>query len=109
MTCLATVGLLILRPCGEPATGFCGQCGKALCATHQLGDSCPDCAATDPDPTASPEVAQAASRRSFFQQYGAPPQFGDRGYFSGADRAALLGAAAASPRRPPEDYDPLET
>ena len=48
-SCHARVGLLVLRDCGKPAVGGCRQCGRTVCAKHQVegeeGILCPDCAA----------------------------------------------------------------
>ena len=120
MTCQARMGLLVLRDCGDPATGFCGQCGKAICAAHQTGTSCPECAVAQGQDASDPNAQQAASRNAYYQQYGQAPQFGDRGFFGGgAGTAALLGAgalglgasayAAQRPRKELTDYDPMET
>jgi len=120
MTCQAQMGLLVLRTCGDPSAGFCGQCGKAICAAHQVGGSCPGCAADDPQNAQDPTAQEAANRQSYYEQYGQAPQFGDRGFFGGgAGTAALLGAGAlglgASAygaqrlQRKTDEYDPMET
>lgn len=122
MTCQAQMGLLVLRTCGDPSVGFCGECGKAICAAHQVGTSCPECAAADPDAAQDANAREAASRQSYYQQYGQAPQFGDRGFFGGgAGTAALLGAGALGfgasaygaqrlqQQKNLGDYDPMET
>lgn len=110
MNCQARMGLLVLRECGAPAMGFCGSCGKSVCATHQVGSSCPDCGMLDQQNQEDPVAQDAATRNSYYQEYG-EPEFGHGNYFSEGDNSALgRGAIAGAglPRRRPE-YDPMET
>lgn len=112
MSCQARMGLLVLRECGAPATGFCGSCGKSVCVAHQVGASCPDCAAfnQEGDTETDPVAQDAAVRKSYYDEYG-EPEFGSGNYFNEGDNSALgrgMIAGAGLPRRRPE-YDPMET
>lgn len=117
MTCQARMGLLVLRECGDPSTGVCGHCGKALCAAHLVGTSCPECAVAQGEDATGPTAQEAASRNAYYQHYGQAPQFGDRGFFgsgAGIAGAAALGLGASAyagqqPRQQLVDYDPMET
>jgi hypothetical protein len=62
--CQFKTGLLSLRECGELTGSRCAGCGRAVCSTHARwfvaarggGVACPDCIASDVDPTrAEPE------------------------------------------------------
>ena len=77
MNCQAKAGLLVLRTCDEPSVGVCASCGIPLCAVHLMMGKCPDCAA-------SPEVDE---RKSYYNTYGQPSQFGDKRYFTRNDAA----------------------
>lgn len=34
--CQAIIGLLVPRPCGEPAKGCCAKCDRAVCKDHAV-------------------------------------------------------------------------
>lgn len=104
------MGLLVLRQCGAPSMGFCGTCGKSICVAHQVGPSCPDCAALNQENPDDPVTQDAANRNSYYDEYGAP-EFGSGSYFTEGDNTALASGfmpGAGLPRRLSE-YDYMET
>ncbi|MBL8238399.1 MAG: hypothetical protein JNM66_13325 [Bryobacterales bacterium] len=114
MTCQWQTGMLVMRECGAPATAGCALCGRALCMIHtsmgQNGPACPGCAATHDGYARNEETELAASREEYYRPYGGVAGYGQQGYFSGADAAAMNRGPVAQ-RRPAQedDYDAMET
>jgi hypothetical protein len=116
MSCQAQVGLLILRPCGQPPVGNCLSCGIPLCEAHVGTGTCPDCLVAGGHGEESDLAREAANRHQYYEAYGKRTEFGGAGYFSAADRASLaaggvlgagaLGAGALARR---QEYDHLDT
>lgn len=105
MNCQHRMGLLILRECGEPVSGYCGSCGTALCAAHLGGGICAVCSVTSGDRNENDWTREEGMRRDY---YGS---FGGAGYFNAADRESLRPSAwgMAAGAGATDDYDPFET
>ena len=113
MICDWQMGMLSMRPCGAPATGACGMCGRQLCMMHmsmgQSGPACPQCASTHEGYEQNEDTEMASSREEYYRPYGGTAGFGQAGYFSSSDSAAMK-RPAVTPRRAKEnDYDAMET
>ncbi|MDX2154113.1 MAG: hypothetical protein SFV54_25460 [Bryobacteraceae bacterium] len=109
MSCQAKIGLLVLRPCGEPVAAICPGCGLPLCATHGIGGQCPDCRLATGNLDEDDPGGDAVTRHQYYRQFGAA------GYFTPQDRASLRSdSSAAAPAADAfasglSDYDPFET
>ena len=114
MSCQWQMGLLAMRACDAPATSACGMCGRALCMMHtsmgQNGPACPQCASTHSGYPPNEDSEIASSREEYYRPYGGAAAYGQSGYFSDSDEAAMNRPGVA-PRRPPkeDDYDAMET
>lgn len=113
MNCQWQMGMLVMRECGAPAAGACSLCGQTLCMAHtvmgQQGPACPGCASHTEGYGETDDTEIAGARNQYFSQYGGASQFGSRGYFSGADSAAM--AQRGIPQKPArqERYNANET
>jgi hypothetical protein len=100
MKCHCQTGFLSPEPCSQPAAGACGLCGQPICLMHSVaganGSACPACAATNSGYATTEDTEIESSRNAYFRQYG------QAGYFSPQDRAAM------DPKRA-ERYDEWET
>ncbi|MBM3784215.1 MAG: hypothetical protein FJW30_07625 [Acidobacteria bacterium] len=112
MTCQWHTGLLVVRECGLPASGGCGMCGRTLCLAHTIpgpnGMACPQCASTADGYPENEDTQAASDRNEYYQRYGEGAQFGEPGYFSPADSAALASQSPVLPFRQ-DGYDPMES
>ena len=114
MSCQWQMGLLAMRSCDAPATAACAVCGRALCMMHmsmgQMGPACPSCASRDASYPKNEDTELASSRDEYYQPYGGAAAFGQQGFFSGADSAAMnQPPLIPQRRRTEEDYDAMET
>lgn len=114
MICQWQMGMLVMRECGAPATAGCALCGRSLCMMHtsmgQSGPACPSCAATNPGYAQNEDTEMAASRDEYYRPYGGAAAYGQAGYFSGTDAAAMNRAPVAPRRSGAEDsYDAMDT
>ncbi|MBI4893378.1 MAG: hypothetical protein HY821_22345 [Acidobacteria bacterium] len=111
MSCGYQMGLLILRPCGEPVAGQCGSCGVGLCAAHLGAGECPSCMVMRGERNENDLTREAGARKDYYESYGEGAHFGDPAYFNAADRAALRPGVAgfAMGADDDNDYDPFET
>lgn len=113
MTCDWQMGLLVMRPCGAPASAGCSLCGRQLCMSHtvmgQNGPACPQCASVQDGYETTEDTELATSREQYYRPFGGAGGFGRAGYFTAADSAAM-NRPGLLPRRPARDeYDPMET
>jgi hypothetical protein len=75
----------------------------------QSGPACPQCASTNDGYEKNEETEMASSREEYYRPYGGTAGFGQPGYFSESDSAAM-NQPGISPRRPKKnEYDPMET
>lgn len=111
MSCQHQLGLLILRPCGQPVAGYCGSCGAALCAEHLGAGECAICLVSRGERNENDYTREVGARNEYYQSYGTGAHFGEAGYFSEADREALRpGVAGLVGGADGEgDYDPFDT
>ena len=114
MSCQWQMGLLAMRGCDLPATAACAMCGRALCMMHtsmgQNGPACPQCASTHTGYPPNEDSELASSREEYYRPYGGTAAYGQSGYFSDSDEAAMNRPGVA-PRGPlkEDDYDAMET
>lgn len=47
--CEHRIGKVLIRKCGNPATGSCQKCGGARCGDHLTGSLCRSCAEGAPE------------------------------------------------------------
>ncbi|MBI2689083.1 MAG: hypothetical protein HYX27_22495 [Acidobacteria bacterium] len=114
MSCEYQLGMLVMRECGAPASGACGMCGRQICPMHTMmgdaGPACPQCASQAAGYEDNDDTDIAETRGQYFTQYGGAAQFGQRGFFSSADSAAMSQRAfGANPPAKQQRYDPKET
>ena len=76
----------------------------------QNGPACPQCASTHSGYPPNEDSEIASSREEYYRPYGGAAAYGQSGYFSDSDEAAMNRPGVA-PRRPPkeDDYDAMET
>ena len=112
MSCQWQRGLLVMQECGEPATGACGICGRMLCMAHTVpganGMACPQCASQNEGYEETEDTEMAETRGEYYQRYGEGTQFGQPGFFTPSDSAAL-GSRGLPPVRREKAYDPKES
>lgn len=114
MNCQWQVGMLVVRACGSPASGVCSFCGTELCAVHTVtggdGPACPRCAGSHQGYESTEESEIARERDEYYRPYGGTSKFGEEGYFTGNEGAALSGAAFAPlQQRAKKKYDPKDS
>lgn len=113
MSCQWQMGMLVMRPCGAPASSGCNMCGRVLCMSHtvmgQNGPACPQCASMHQGYEENEETDFASSRDEYYRPYGGVPGFGHASYFSGADAGAMNRPGPMPVRRRQDEYDPMET
>ena len=113
MICQWQMGMLVMRPCGVPATSGCGMCGRQLCMMHtsmgQNGPACPQCASTNEGYEKTGDTEMAASREEYYRPYGGVAGYGQPGYFSSSDSAAMNRPGVAPRRSNEDECDAMET
>jgi hypothetical protein len=105
--------MLVMRECGLPAASGCALCGRTICMAHtvmgQTGPACPGCAATHQGYASNEDTEMAAARDDYYRPYGGVAGFGQPGFFSGADAAAINQPSVLPRRGAQDDYDAMET
>lgn len=109
MSCMASAGLLVLRPCGQPAVGGCSQCGKSLCMIHMGSGMCPECMAMGGQWEDDEAGREAASRNDYYNTYGGGEEYGSAAYFSQGDRSSIGPGVSSFSGSTADDYDPFDT
>lgn len=113
MNCQWQMGLLMMRPCDQPAVGSCGLCGRALCSAHAVpgpsGPACPQCAASHEGYDETEDTELAESRNAYYRPYGAVLGYGQAGFFSPLDSRAMNRPVAPVRHGQSDDYDAMET
>ncbi|MFN0106592.1 MAG: hypothetical protein ACKV2U_31420 [Bryobacteraceae bacterium] len=113
MICQWHMGLLVMRECGAPASSGCAMCGRQLCIAHTMmgrnGPACPQCASTNEGYEKTEDTEMASSREEYYRPYGGAAGYGQAGYFSDSDSAAMNrpGLPPLKPKR--DEYDAMET
>ncbi len=100
-SCVAEVGLLVLRKCGKPAEGRCAMCGLPFCKKHLIpvekGVMCPNCAEKSGAAVQGGQqskwqdlVARQRRRHRYYRDYDYYPYYyHDYGYYSYDDYASV--------------------
>ena len=113
MICQWQMGMLTMRACGVPAPSGCSMCGRQLCMLHtsmgQNGPACPQCASTHEGYEKNEDTELASTREQYYQPYGGTAAYGEPGYFSSSDSAAMNRPSLTPRREKEEDYDAMET
>jgi hypothetical protein len=104
-TCRAQIGLLVLRPCGDPVEAACASCGLPICARHSVdtsgGARCPECATRYGDEARGDATTRARKRKRYHDEYDHHPSYWYYGdyygsdYYGADDQAAVEGSGAA--------------
>lgn len=114
MSCQWQVGMLVVRTCGLPASGVCSFCGSQLCGMHTVmgadGPACPRCAASHQGYESNDDTEFARERDENYRTYGGAAKYGEDGYFTEQESAAM-GASTyvAPPVVKKKKYDPKDS
>lgn len=96
-TCMAKIGLLFLRDCGNPMSRTCIACGRPICEEHAIGTRqgtvCPDCAASEDALQNDPGARFTAQRGRYYSRFGyIPYYYGSTYYYSDGDYRTFDGS-----------------
>jgi len=75
----------------------------------QNGPACPGCASMHEGYEKNEDTEFASTREDYYSPYGGAAGYGQAGYFSSADSAAMNRPAMPLRRSKEDDYDAMET